>query len=248
MFLAPRLVHFLAALACLLAGCVGDIRETTTVRTSTEQLLVSSAAERAIAQFENVEKECRGRRVAVDDTRFESYDKAYAVSAFRHYLAEHGAILVPLTPQKVKLQDGREVDLLPERIVEIRSGALGVNDTSWGVGIPALPFPIPNTTLTTLTPPAYLFFKGKQEGWAKFQLWIYDPVRSSYVARSRDLWGHSYYSKWWILFVGPFDLSNDIYPDDDGVVGDQPLSSRDASEGGPAEGKAPPPPKEPEDE
>src|SRR5207302_61646 len=50
---------FVGAFTLLLcgAGCVGSIRETTTARTSTEQLLVSTAAERAIARFNNVEKE-----------------------------------------------------------------------------------------------------------------------------------------------------------------------------------------------
>lgn len=202
----------LAALSAVLltSGCIGNIRETTTARTSTEQLLVSTAAERAIAQFGNVDKELRGRRVAIDDTKFESVDKPYAVSAIRHYVSEHGGTLVPLAPSK----DAAGKDVLPERVLEVRNGALGINDVSWGVGVPALPMPIPQTSMATVTPPLYLFYRGKQEGWAKFQFWIYDPRQEVYVAKSKDLWGHTYYSKWWFLMIGPFDFSNDIYPSD----------------------------------
>ena len=74
--------------------------------------------------------------------------------------------------------------------------------------------PIPQTNLTSMTPALYLFYKSRQEGWAKFQFWIYDPRQNAYVAKSKDLWGHTYYSKWWIFFIGPFDWSNDIYPDE----------------------------------
>jgi hypothetical protein len=61
----------------------------------------------------------------------------------------------------------------------------------------------------------YLVYREKQVGWAKFQLWLYDPARGTYVAKSGDLWGTAYASQWWILFAGPFDFSNDVYPDED---------------------------------
>ncbi|MHC4392006.1 MAG: hypothetical protein ACYS22_11915, partial [Planctomycetota bacterium] len=47
------------------------------------------------------------------------------------------------------------------------------------------------------------------------QLWIYDPRRMTYVAGSKDLWGRSYSTQWWLFFLGPFDFSNDIYPGED---------------------------------
>lgn len=201
----------------LASGCIGSIRETTTPRTSTEQLLISTAAERAIAGFENVDAELKGKRVAIDDTKFESVDKAYAMSALRHYVSEHGGKIVPVAPQKSKNAEGKDVEVGPDRILEIRNGALGINDNSWGIGVPAFPLAVPSMPVTSMSPPLYLFFRGKQEGWAKFQFWILDPKQDAYVARSKDLWGHSYYSKWYILGCGPFDFSNDIYPDDDQV-------------------------------
>lgn len=199
---------------CLLLpilGCVGEIRESTTARTSTEQLLLSTAAERAIEQSSLQSLDLVGRRVAIDDSHFVSYDKDYVVSAVRHHFSENGAILVGKDPVEV-MKDGRKVMAGPERIVEIRNGALGIDDASWGIGLPPLPLPVPQTTLNLQTPSVYFFYRDKQEGWAKFQLWVYEPNTKEYLKQSGDLWGYSYYTKWWLLGMGPFDFSNDIYP------------------------------------
>lgn len=194
-------------------GCIGNIRETTTPRTSTEMLLVSTAAERAVKQYE-YPSDLKSKRVAIDDSKFDSIDKNYLVSALRNYVSESGSTLVPVAPTKTKDAAGKEVEVGPDRIIEVRNGSLGIDDHSLGFGIPPLPVPVPNTTLTAGPMPGLWFFwRGKQEGWAKFQLWILDPKQSSYVSKSNDLWGHSYYSKWTILGIGPFDWSNDIYPD-----------------------------------
>jgi hypothetical protein len=196
------------------SGCIGNIRETTTARTSTELLLISTAAERAIRKYEA--PELKGKRVAIDDTKFDSVDKPYVMSALRHHLAESlGCLLVPVTGSKGKDKAGKEIDIKPDRVVEIRNGALGIYDKSWGFGIPPLPLPIPQTNITSVSPSFYFLYRGKQDGWAKFQLWVFDPSQDSFVSKSPDLWGHTYHSKWWFFGLGPFDVSNDIYPDED---------------------------------
>lgn len=209
-------------------GCVGEIRETTTARTATEQLLLSTAAERAIARLGDLDGLVRGRRVHIDDARFVSVDSEFVISALRHHVADRGGLLVQPPP------GGEDKPPPPELVLEVRSAALGIKDTSWGVGIPALPLPIPQTTMITTTPPAYLFYRGKQEGWAKLQLWIYDPATRRYIARSKVLWGHSYYSTWWVLFVGPFDWSNDVYPEEEALEKPPP---EDGAQGGSGPGK-----------
>ncbi len=211
-----RMPFCLCLLALLLAGCVGEVRETTTQRTSTEQLLLSTAAERAIDRCPFDSLGLAGLRVAIDDSHFESYDKGYVLSSLRHALSEQGVVLVPA--EGLPGEHEGDAPLKPQRILELRSGALGVNDNSWGIGLPPLPLPIPQTNLTTETPSLYLFYRGKQEGWAKLQLWVYDPDTRVYLAKSGDLWGHSYYSSWWILFMGPFGFSNDIYPEEEAVA------------------------------
>lgn len=211
-----RTLILLGLLFPLFGGCVGDVRETTTQRTSTEQLLLSTAAERAVERCPFDSLGLSGLRVAIDASHFDSYDRGYVLSSLRHALSERGVVLVPA--EGMPHADGQPGVLLPERVVELRNGALGINDNSWGIGLPPLPLPIPQTNLTTQTPSLYLFYRDKQEGWAKLQLWVYDPETRVYLAKSGDLWGHAYYSSWWILFMGPFGFSNDIYPDEEAVA------------------------------
>lgn len=207
----------LSAIA-LSTGCIGQIRDTTTARSSTEMLLVSTAAERALNQYE-YPAALKGKRVAIDDSRFDSVDKNYVVSALRNYVSEHGSTLVPVAPVKTKDAAGKEVEVGPERVLEIRNGDLGINDKSFGIGIPPLPVPVPNTNIMAgPLPGIFLFFRKKQDGWAKFQLWIFDPKQEAFASRSKDLWGHAYYSQWHFFGIGPFDFSNDIYPEEDLVA------------------------------
>ncbi len=195
-------------------GCLGTIRDTTTARTATEILLVSTAAERAVKEFDNGEKELSGKKVWIDDHLFESIDKAYALSAARNFVSEHGGILVGGATEKYVAVDGKEYERpAADRVLEIRNGTLGIKDSGSGFGIPAIPFAAPSMPVGATLGPLYLFYKSRQEGWAKFQFWIYDTKQKTYVAKSKDLWGHSYYNKWWIFAIGPFDSGNDIYPD-----------------------------------
>jgi hypothetical protein len=201
----------------LTTGCTGGIRETTTPRTATEQLLVSTSAERALLKFQPkiATPKYQGKRVAIDDTKFESLHKAYVVSGLKNLLSRNQIKVVPLAKKKYRVKGGKEVELGPQYVIEIRSAALGIKDSDFGIGIPSLPIPIPQTALTSFAPSLYLFNRNKQEGWAKFQFWIYEPVTDVYIDQSEPLWGKAYYTLWTIFAVGPFDFSQDIYPDED---------------------------------
>jgi len=205
----------ISAIASLATGCTGEIRESTSARTATEQLLISSAAERAVKKFREAGPLVRGKRIAIDDSRFNSIDKPYVMSALRNYLSGKGATLIAKGGENIKNAKGKEVKVTPELVVEIRSATLGIKDASMGFGLPPLPLPVPNSNLTTKTPGLYFIFRDKQEGWAKFQFWLYEPSKRRYLVQSKDLWGHSYYSLWTFIGVGPFDFSNDVYPDDE---------------------------------
>lgn len=212
-----RKISILAGL-CLAVSVFGcSVRETHTPRTSTEQFLLSRAAQRAVSSFKEGTAIVRNKRVYVDSSLFESYDKEYVIGAIRHQLVESGAFLVPKDPQEYEIK-GKKVKLGPEYVVEVRAAALGNRENNFGFGTPHLPVPIPQTPVTTHTKPLYVINRRKQEGWAKFQLWIYNAETDEYVAQSKDLWGKAYYSQWWFFLLGPFDFSNDIYPDEN-VVG-----------------------------
>jgi hypothetical protein len=82
----------LAALTLLgTSGCT-TMRQTDPARTATEQLLLSTAADRAVeyvtlAQFAN-------KKVFLDTAYFDSYDSKYAIGAIRDALSRAGALLM----------------------------------------------------------------------------------------------------------------------------------------------------------
>ena len=79
------------ALLVLCTGCT-ETRTSNPERTAEEQLLLSTAVDRAVDDVTlNVPK---GTKVFVDASRFEAYDKSYAISAFRDRVLESGAHLV----------------------------------------------------------------------------------------------------------------------------------------------------------
>lgn len=114
-------------LSAALGGCT-DVRQTNPDRTANEQLLISTAADKAIAQMNFAGLE--GESVFLDTEFFESYDKPYVVGTFRSRIAEQGGFLAA---------DRKKADY----IVEVRSGALSINQELFYVGIGGFEVPIP---------------------------------------------------------------------------------------------------------
>ena len=197
----------LVLLTLLSTGCVGQVRETTTARTSTEILLISSAAERAVIEYDV--QPLAGKRVFVDTSYFTAVDKEYVVSALRSHLAANGVILAK-APEPASETNLTGTDL----VLEIRNGTLGLWDGDFVLGIPEIPVAVPGFPPAML-PPLYLFRRLSQQGYAKFQLWVYDAATQRFFSRSGDLWGRSYYNQWWLFGIGPFVGSDDVYPPDE---------------------------------
>ena len=198
--MTSRFIIVLSAILPLFVGCVGGIRDTTTARTATEILLVSTAAERAIKEYK-VDPSLKGKKVTIDDSRYDSVDKPYVTSALREHLSAAGAIVVA---------DGSDFT------VEMRNGTLGIYDSDFTIGIPGLPVALGGIGAElppVITPPFSIFKRDTSQGWCKMQLWTYKTADNTFVSKSGDLWGNSYYNQWIFLFIGPFDGSNDIYPE-----------------------------------
>lgn len=191
-------LHCALLLALAATGCVGTIRDTNQPRTSTEILLVSTAAERAVTRYDAAP--LTGKKVFVDDSMFDSVDKNYVMAALQDHLSGAGAVLAAKPDA--------------EMVLEIRNGALGIWDGDFNLGIPAFPFSFQGFP-PILTPTLALFRRLSQQGYAKLQLWLYDPKTTALLSQSPDLWGHAYYNQWWWFGVGPFDGTNDVYPDID---------------------------------
>ena len=85
----PKILLF--ALAVALAGCSTE-RGSQPLRTATEELLISSAADRAAGQL-SLAIPAR-TKVFLDDKYFQGYDQGYALAAIRTQFLKSGLALV----------------------------------------------------------------------------------------------------------------------------------------------------------
>lgn len=166
---APLLLLLLLGVA----GCSGQIRDTTTARTSTEMLLVSSAAERAIARLDTTV--FTGQRVLLHTGYLACIDRPFVLSCLRAHLVRSGAALVD-APEEA------------DAVLEVRCGTLAIWQGSFTLGLPALP--IGWTGVMVETPPFGLGFDSMQ-GWALLEAYATDPRTGRVLWVSDPLWGRS---------------------------------------------------------
>jgi hypothetical protein len=179
-FLAVGLV----LLAALVSGCATD-RESDPERTATEQLLISTAADRAA---ESLALDLGPERKAfLDAGNFEGLDGKYAVAAIRSSLLKKGTRFVA---------DKKDADT----IIEIRAGALSIDEHELLVGIPSVDIPIPLAG-DLGTPEIALYKSEAREGIAKFAATAYDAKDGRFLGESTPPLGRSRIRKRVILFV-----------------------------------------------
>ncbi len=177
-----RLPLLLVALA--LGACTGQIRDTTTARSATETLLLSTAAERAVARLDTTT--FTGRRVLLETSFLACVDREYVVSCLRAHLGRSGVALV----------DGPDA---ADAILEVRCATLGCWEGSYTIGIPSLPIGFGG--IMSVTPPINTGFDSIQ-GWAKLEAFAWEPRTRRLLWSSGPLWGSS-----------REDLFGTVYPD-----------------------------------
>jgi hypothetical protein len=157
-----------------LAACV-TVTTSKPPRTATEELLISRAAEQAA---DNLKFDMpTGTRLFLDTTYFEGTDSKYAIGAIRDRLMRRG----------IRLLDGKDD---AQVVLEIRAGALSIDDHSFLVGIPGFPIPIP--LAGTLDFPEIALYKSAvRAGVAKFAATGYDPKTGALVATTEPQFGFS---------------------------------------------------------
>jgi len=188
------IVSFLLLLG--LAGC-STARETEPARTATEQLLISTAVDRALDRM-NL-KIPEGTKIWVDAANFEGYDQKYAVGAIRDRLMREGGRLVA---------DRGQADA----VVEIRAGALSTNSDSLLIGIPSMDLPVPLAGQAK-TPELSLVKKTHDEGVAKIGITAYDAKSGTpeSFTLAEPIYGFSNRTRWVVLSL--FDWTNsDLLP------------------------------------
>ena len=145
-------------------------------RSATEQLLLSTASDRALTNADYAI--FQGKRVYLDTTYFDSYDSKYVIGAIRDALSQAGALLV---------NESTNTDI----IVECRSGALSIDASDSLFGIPATGIPIPLAG-TIPIPELAIYKSSRQHSYAKFALLAYGATSREHLYSSGALFGHSY--------------------------------------------------------
>lgn len=167
----------------VLAGCTTE-HESNPSRTATEEILISTAADRAAAQM--LAAFPPNTKVFVDDKYFEGLDTKYAIGAIRDQLAKDGAHLVA---------DRAAADA----VVEIRSGAQSIDEKSTLVGVPAIDMPVPLSGSFKF-PEIALFKKAQEVGTAKVAMTGYNQKDGTYEFTVGPDEGYSHLTQWTVLF------------------------------------------------
>jgi hypothetical protein len=164
----------LAALL-LLTGCA-DFTMTNPPRTFTEQLLLSTAADRALRAADL--STFSGKKVFIDFTYFDGYDPKYVQGSIRDTFSQAGALLVAAEPGS-------------DYVVEARSGAYSIDFDSSLIGIP--PFGLPIPLAGTISTPELAFYKSsKQHSLAKFALLAFDTKTREHFYSSGPIVGKAF--------------------------------------------------------
>jgi hypothetical protein len=158
-------VCWCVGICILLTGCT-QTGLTNPKRSATEQLLISTAADRALAQVDF--SIVRGKKVYVDPSHYNSEDEDYVIGSIRDFVSTNDGLLVP------KLE---EADL----VLEPRSGALSIDASSSLIGMPASAAPIPIAGSVNL-PEVAIYKSEKQFSIAKIALLAYERDSHKHVA------------------------------------------------------------------
>jgi hypothetical protein len=177
------------------SGCV-QTRVTEPRRTATEQLMISTAADRSLSQAPMLDA-FQGKKVFVDTTYFDSYDESYVIGALRQRLSEHGALLVTNAVSS-------------DVVLEPRSAALSTDSATSMIGMPSLPLPAALSGGVS-TPELYLLKSQKLYSTAKLALFAYDEKSRRHFYSSGDLLGKAtlkYYT-----FIGFIKITRTDLPE-----------------------------------
>jgi hypothetical protein len=189
-----------------LAGCTQAV-ESNPPRTATEQMLISTAADRAAEKLGTMLQ--KDDRVFVDASNFDGTDAKYAI----------GSIRASLMKQGIRLVDDRKK---ARTVVEVRSGALSTDKSQTLVGIPSFDIPIPLSSSALPFPELALYKNEDQKGVAKFVMVAYDAKNGKLITAQDPQYGYAHKTRRKVLFFFTW-TENDSLPEggaDDAVTHD----------------------------
>jgi hypothetical protein len=172
-----------AILLLTLPGCA-TIKQSDTARTGIEQLLISSAADRALDKFDL--RRIAGAKVFVDTQYLDCTDKNYVLVALHERLLADHCTLV-----------GKQED--SDVVVEIGSGGVGTDRDDLFVGFPGMATPVP---APVMVPRIALFERSKAMGTAKIALVAYDTKSKLPVINAGYSLARADHNHWEVLGLG----------------------------------------------
>jgi hypothetical protein len=176
-------------LSAAVCGCA-TINESDTARTGVEQLLISSAIDRALDQVDL--SPLRGAKVFVDQKYLDCVDKNYVFISLNHRLLGGGATLVE------KAEDSQVT-------LQIGSGGVGTDRQDLFVGISQIPLPPPSPISI---PQFSLFNRTRANGTAKLCVIAFDTKSRSPIVNSGVMLARSDYKTWKLLGAGSYETGS----------------------------------------
>ena len=171
----------LASLAA--AGCA-SMKNSDTARTGVEQLLISSAADKALDKVDL--RPVSHAKVFLDTKYLDCVDKNYIILSMRGRLMRYGCTLVE------KVEDAQV-------IVEVASGGVGTDRNELFVGTAEIPLPPPSPVAI---PRLALFERHRAIGTAKLSILAYDAQTKSPVINAGSTLARSDHKTWNVMGFG----------------------------------------------
>jgi hypothetical protein len=190
----PGRTRMLAGSALVLAGVLttgcGTVKTTGTVRSGTEQLLLTNAWDSALQKVDF--RPLTGVPVYLDTANINaSIDQGWIVSSLRQTMLQQGVLLRPKPEQA-------------QWIVEARVGAYGTDEHNLLIGIPQTTIPATITGIPQGTLPEIpLAKRSEQQAIAKLALFAYDRSSGQIVWNSGTLLDTANSKNVYVAGVGP---------------------------------------------
>ena len=181
-----RIPAFIALILAMPLGACTSTRETSPERSATEQLLISTAVDRAVAGMDL--KIPQGAKVFLDAGQLEGSDGKYAAGALKDRLLHDGASLVG---------NRGEADA----VVEMRAGALSIDDRQTLVGIGSFDVPVPLAGEAAKIPEIALYKEKERVGVAKIAAIGYSAADGKLIDSTGPQFGYSHEDEEvWLFF------------------------------------------------
>lgn len=183
-----RLAYLYIPLLFAAAGC-GTTKWSDTSRTATEQLLLSTAVDRAI---DNIDfKPLADKYVFLDPQYLDCVDNKYVLSTLRQHMLAEGCVLMP---------EPGSADI----VVEVRAGAVGTDHHDVLLGVPAISVPAGGLAGVPSIPEIPFAKTTAQKGVAKIACFAYNRETGQAVWQSGVFPVVSTAKDSWFLGTGPF--------------------------------------------